>query len=71
MVAVAASMVLLVPMVVTVLALLCLVAAVQIQVRAIEEPHLDRTHGEEHGRYMAQAGRFLPRLSRPARGRTA
>jgi protein-S-isoprenylcysteine O-methyltransferase Ste14 len=64
MAAVAVGVVLLVPTVVTVLSLLCLMAAVQIQVRVIEEPYLDRTHGEQYRRYMAQAGRFLPRLSR-------
>lgn len=64
MVAVAVGMVLLVPTLVTVLALACLVVGVQLQVRVIEEPYLERAHGEAYRRYVAQAGRFLPRATR-------
>src|SRR3712207_8288179 len=41
------------------LALICLITAVQIQVRAVEEPYLARTHGADYTTYTAHAGRFL------------
>jgi protein-S-isoprenylcysteine O-methyltransferase Ste14 len=53
-----------VPTVVIALALLCLFAAVQIQVRAVEEPYLITTHGPDYLDYASHAGRFLPRLGR-------
>lgn len=55
---------LLVPVWPQLLALLCLIAAVQIQVRAVEEPYLLRTHGDAYRRYMARTGRFLPLVGR-------
>ena len=55
---------LLVPVWPQLLALLCLIAAVQIQVRAIEEPNLLRTHGDAYRRYTARTGRFLPLIGR-------
>jgi protein-S-isoprenylcysteine O-methyltransferase Ste14 len=69
MVAAQASVVLMVPTSVSVLALVTLVVAVQIQVRSIEEPHLPRLHDSEYAGYAARTGRFLPgigRLLRPA-----
>ncbi|MCO1655281.1 methyltransferase family protein [Pseudonocardia humida] len=62
MAAVLVGVVLLVPTVVAVLALVCLVVAVQIQVRVIEEPYLARAHGPAYADYRARTGRFLPRL---------
>ncbi len=64
MAAVSAGVMLMAPTLVAVLALACLVAAVQIQVRVVEEPYLARTHGEPYLRYAASAGRFLPRIGR-------
>lgn len=43
-----------------VLAVVCLVVAVQIQVCVVEEPYLVRTHGQRYLRYAASTGRFLP-----------
>lgn len=62
----AVGFVLLVPNVVTGGALVALVVAVQIQVRAVEEPHLVRTHGETYRAYAARAGRFVPGVGRLA-----
>jgi len=38
--------------------------AVQLQVRAIEEPYLRRTHGESFERFLTRSGRFLPGIGR-------
>ena len=40
------------------------VAAIQVQVRLVEEPYLAQVHGEEYRRYAARTGRFLPWLGR-------
>lgn len=47
-------------------ALLALVAGLEIHVRVVEEPYLLRTHGEAYRRYLACTGRFLPRIGRKA-----
>jgi hypothetical protein len=64
MAVVSAGMVLMVPTLVALLALACLVTAVQVQVRVVEEPYLRRVHGDAYRRYAASAGRFLPGLGR-------
>ncbi len=62
------GLVLLVPTWVSVLALAALVVAVQLQVRAVEEPYLRQVHGESYLAYAAVAGRFVPSVGRlPAR----
>jgi len=38
----------------------------ELQVRAVEEPHLKRTHGEEYRAYASRVGRFLPGIGRLA-----
>jgi protein-S-isoprenylcysteine O-methyltransferase Ste14 len=38
------------------------VAGIELQVRAVEEPYLRRTHGTAYAHYLRSAGRFLPRL---------
>jgi protein-S-isoprenylcysteine O-methyltransferase Ste14 len=60
MAAVSAGVVLMAPSLIAVLALVCLIAAIQIQVRLVEEPYLWRIHGDPYLRYAATAGRFLP-----------
>jgi protein-S-isoprenylcysteine O-methyltransferase Ste14 len=59
---VAAGVLLMAPTVVAAVALACLIAAVEIQVRAVEEPCLARVHGETYRAYVASSGRFLPKL---------
>lgn len=39
-----------------------LLAAVHLQVRQVEEPHLRRVHGAAYADYAARTGRFLPGL---------
>ncbi|MFE3456666.1 isoprenylcysteine carboxylmethyltransferase family protein [Nocardiopsis aegyptia] len=62
----AVGLVLAVPSVLSAVALLVFAAAVQVQVRAIEEPYLVRTHGSAYLRYAARTGRFLPGIGRLA-----
>jgi protein-S-isoprenylcysteine O-methyltransferase Ste14 len=62
--AVTIGVALMVPTAVAVAAVVCLIAAVQIQVRVVEEPYLQRTHGSAYAGYAARAGRFLPGLGR-------
>jgi protein-S-isoprenylcysteine O-methyltransferase Ste14 len=45
-------------------AVLSLLAAIQIQVRCVEEPHLLRTHRATYASYAAAAGRFVPGVGR-------
>lgn len=46
------------------LGLAALVTAIEIQVRAVEEPYLLRTHGQSYRDYASRVGRFLPRAGR-------
>ncbi|MDQ3762182.1 MAG: isoprenylcysteine carboxylmethyltransferase family protein [Actinomycetota bacterium] len=55
---------LLVPTVLALAAMLICLAALQVQTRLVEEPHLRRVHGEAYQRYAARVGRFLPWLGR-------
>lgn len=45
-------------------AFLSLLAAIELQVRTVEEPYLLRTHGASYRRYAAQVGRFIPGIGR-------
>ncbi|MBR8743281.1 isoprenylcysteine carboxylmethyltransferase family protein [Nocardiopsis sp. MG754419] len=56
-----------VPSVLSAAALVVFVAAVQVQVRAIEEPYLLRTHGGAYRSYAARTGRFVPLVGRRRR----
>jgi protein-S-isoprenylcysteine O-methyltransferase Ste14 len=51
---------LMVPTWVSALALVALVAGVQLQVRAVEEPYLRAVHGAAYDAYAARTGRFVP-----------
>jgi protein-S-isoprenylcysteine O-methyltransferase Ste14 len=66
MVAAQAGVALMVPTWVSLSALVALVAAVQLQVRAVEEPYLLATHGAVYADYAARTGRFVSGLGRPA-----
>lgn len=60
MAALLAGQVLAVPSVLSAAALIVFVTAVQVQVRAVEEPYLLRTHGRAYRSYLARTGRFVP-----------
>lgn len=55
---------LMVPNVVSLVAVAALVVSIQLQVRLVEEPYLVRTHGAAYLAYVARVGRFLPGLGR-------
>ena len=52
----------LVPNLVGVVAFVVLVAALEVQVRLVEEPYLRLAHGSTYDSYRAAVGRFVPRL---------
>ena len=62
--ATAAGMALLVPNLLAAAMLAAFVAALQVQVRLVEEPYLQRVHGAAYRRYAARTGRFLPWIGR-------
>ena len=55
---------LLVPNAVAVVALVLLVAALEIQTRLVEEPYLLEVHGSAYRDYASRVGRFLPLVGR-------
>ena len=60
---------LMVPNVIAVIAVVCLVVAIEMQVRFVEEPHLRRLHGTGYEQYAAEVGRFVPLIGRAAGAR--
>lgn len=59
-----AGLVLLTPNVVAIASFMTLLVALEVQVRAVEEPYLLRTHGDAYRRYAAATGRFVPGIGR-------
>ncbi|WP_328463640.1 isoprenylcysteine carboxylmethyltransferase family protein [Actinoplanes sp. NBC_00393] len=68
MLAVLAGLTGMVPSLIMLTALPSLLAAVQIQVRVVEEPYLLTTHGPAYRDYAQRAGRFLPAVGRLTSG---
>jgi len=64
MTAVVAGLALLTPNAVALAAVAALVAAIEIQVRAVEEPYLERAHGDAYRAYRARTWRFVPGFGR-------
>jgi protein-S-isoprenylcysteine O-methyltransferase Ste14 len=64
MVLTAAGLALMVGNVVAVVGFVTLIAALQAQVRLVEEPYLRSVHGTGYDRYAAATGRFLPGVGR-------
>ena len=58
------GLVLLAPNVLSLAACVALLVALELQVRAVEEPYLLRTHGDSYRRYAARTGRFVPGIGR-------
>lgn len=48
-------------------ALALLAAGIDVQVRQVEEPHLERLHGEAYRAWAARSGRYLPWFGRVRR----
>ena len=63
-----AGLVLLVPSPLALLAGALTVAGIELQVRAVEEPYLEHSHGEAYSRYTNDVGRFWPGIGRLHRG---
>jgi protein-S-isoprenylcysteine O-methyltransferase Ste14 len=68
MVLAATGIALLVPNAAGLAAALALWAAVELQVRLVEEPYLARTHGEAYARWASRTGRFVPGIGRLSPG---
>ncbi len=49
-----------IPNIISIIGLLALIAALEIQVRLVEEPYLIDTHGDTYRAYARQVGRFAP-----------
>ncbi|MCA0143831.1 isoprenylcysteine carboxylmethyltransferase family protein [Blastococcus sp. LR1] len=64
MVTVQTGLTLIVPTWLSAAALACLTVAVELQVRLIEEPYLQRIHGTAYHDYASSTGRFLPGVGR-------
>ena len=62
MLAFAAGMVLVAPNPLALAGFVLLTAAIQLQVRAVEEPYLRTVHGEQYREYTGTVGRFVPRV---------
>jgi protein-S-isoprenylcysteine O-methyltransferase Ste14 len=45
-------------------AIVVIAAGLELQVRAVEEPYLLRTHGDEYRAYASRVGRFVPGIGR-------
>jgi protein-S-isoprenylcysteine O-methyltransferase Ste14 len=54
------GLLLVVPNVVSLLALLATALGLEVHVRKVEEPYLLRVHGEGYRRYAGRVGRFVP-----------
>lgn len=68
MIVCAAGLMLLAPNVVSLVGLIVLVVAIELQVRLAEEPFLRRTLAAEYEAYAARTGRFVPSIGRIAAG---
>jgi len=55
---------LIVPTWLSIATVLVIAAGLQLQVRAVEEPFLVRTHGDAYRAYAARVGRFIPGVGR-------
>ncbi|WP_222709264.1 hypothetical protein [Nonomuraea sp. C10] len=64
MIATAAGLAAMVPNLISLAALVLAVVAIELQVRAVEEPYLRRVHGAAYLWYAARVGRFLPGIGR-------
>lgn len=70
MAATSVAVALLVPTVIALPAVIGCLAALEIQTRLVEEPHLERVHGNRYREYSGRVGRFLPSIGQ-RRARTS
>lgn len=67
MIVAVAGIALMVPSLLALTGLVAIVVGCEIDVRLVEEPHLQRAKGYEYRRYAATTGRFVPRVGRLSR----
>lgn len=67
MVITASGLSMIIPNVISLAGLAGLIAALEIQVRLVEEPYLYSLHGDAYTAYAAEVGRFVPRVMRNER----
>ena len=60
----ATGLALMVPNPISITGLILLIAAIELQVRFVEEPHLRRLHGNDYKSYASRVGRFMPGIGR-------
>lgn len=58
------GLVLLLPTIIAAAALAVVVAAIEVQVRLVEEPYLRRVHGDDFAAYCRRVGRLVPGVGR-------
>ncbi len=64
MILTAAGLAVMVPNPISIVGLMLLVVAIELQVRFVEEPYLRRLHGSGYHRYSGRVGRFVPGVGR-------
>lgn len=64
MIVVAVGLAAMVPNPISAVGVVLLVLAIEMQIRAVEEPHLRRLHGDRYADYEAQVGRLVPQIGR-------
>jgi protein-S-isoprenylcysteine O-methyltransferase Ste14 len=60
----AAGVALMSPNMLSLIGFALLFLSIEMQVRIVEEPHLQRTHGHRYTDYLRRVGRFIPRIGR-------
>jgi len=64
MIPTALGLTLMVPSIVALVGFVALVIALELQVRVVEEPYLQRAQGETYKQYASRTGRFVPGIGR-------
>lgn len=60
----AVGLAVMVPNPISLIGVVLLIVAIEMQVRSVEEPHLRRLHGEQYAAYEARVGRLIPGVGR-------
>lgn len=64
MIVAGAGLTILVPNLISAVGFVLLVAAIELQIRFVEEPHLRRLHGDTYSAYTSRVGRLFPGVGR-------
>ena len=63
----ATGLTMIIPNIVSIIGLAVTIAALELQVRLVEEPYLRELHGDRYREYSATVGRFVPHIGRTPR----